>query len=154
MTENNNEPVRIETETFSLELPPGWEISELDDGAELNGPNDEFLVVSSYDISSDAQATSLQSIKEEFEEDIVTSLKESANEPDLKITSQLKRQKTAKGHPVWSIKTEATDGSQFFDQYATIGKDTVVMISIDGDMQDIESSEIVFDAVTDIKWRG
>ncbi len=154
MTTETNEPVRIETETFLLELPEGWEITELEDQATLNGPNDEFLVVSSYDISSDAKETDSKSIKDEFEEDIVRSLKETADQPDLKITSQLKRQKTTKGHPVWSIKTEDTDGLQFFDQYATIGKKTVVMISIDGDLKDISSSDDILDAIEAIKWRA
>lgn len=147
------EPVRIETNSFLFELPAGWKIIELSNQAKLNGPNNEFLIVSSYNISGEGQESGLKNIKEEFGNNIVKSMQEAANEPDLNITSPLNNQTSPNGYPVWSIRTETKDGSQFFDQYGTVGIKTVIMVTIEGHLKNKSSSEVVFHAVREIKWR-
>ncbi|WP_041071695.1 hypothetical protein [Thiolapillus brandeum] len=146
------EPVRIETNSFLFELPVGWKIIELSSQAKLNGPNNEFLIVSSYNISGEGKKSDLKAIKEEFGKNIVKTMQESASESDLNITSQLINQTSPNGYPIWSIHTETKDGSQFFDQFGTVGIKTAILVTIEGILKNKSSSEVVFNAVREIKW--
>ena len=146
------EPVRIETNSFLFELPEGWKIIELSSQAKVNGPNNEFLIVSSYNISGEGKESDLKAIKEDFGNNLVKSMKEAASEPDLNITAPINSQSSPSGYPIWSIRTETKDGSQFFDQYGTVGIKTAIMVTIEGALKNKSSSEVILNAVREIKW--
>ena len=141
--------VNIETGEFVFEAPEGYSVEVLDDQAELAGPNDEFLVVSSYtvdDISSDQALI-------EFAQNVCDAMLEAASEPDLKISGKLKKEVAPSGFPVWSLLSEATDQSHFFDQYAAIQGTTSVLVTIEGNFEDRGSSAIVEEAVYALEFK-
>ena len=136
-------PITIETDLFFFEAPAGYQIVSLDEEAELVGPNDEFLVVSSYSLDSNADDQQLS----DFVNNIANAMVEAADEPDLTVTGQLSKVVADNGLPVWSVLSKATDQSHFFDQYAVIKNDTAVVVTIEGNYVDRGSSADVEEAV-------
>jgi len=146
---SSSESVIIETDLFIFEAPEGWVIDTLDEQAELTGPNDEFLVVSSYTIDHDSSADMLT----EFAKNISSAMVAAANEPDLVITDKLKKELTPNDLPVWRVLSKARDESQFFDQYAVIHNSTAVVVTIDGDLANRASSALIEEAVYSVEFK-
>ncbi|MFT4629689.1 MAG: hypothetical protein ACI8PV_000803, partial [Dinoroseobacter sp.] len=120
--------VSIETDEFIFEAPEGYSVEVLDDQAELAGPNDEFLVVSSYSVDQDSSEQALK----EFTKNVCDAMLEAAAEPDLRVSGKLKQEVSPSDFPVWSLLSEATDKSHFFDQYAAVQGTTSVLVTIEG----------------------
>lgn len=146
---DTNEAVIIETDLFIFEAPEGWAIENLEEQAELAGPNDEFLVVSSYTIDHDSS----DEMMAEFAKNISNAMVESASEPDLKITSKLNKETTPSGLPIWRVQADAKDGSQFFDQYAIINNSAAVVVTLDGDLKDRPTSALIEEAVYSVEFK-
>ena len=141
--------VCIETDLFIFEAPPGYEIEELDDQAELIGPNDEFLVVSSYTVDEDSSMDDLDA----FAKNIAEAMNSAVQEPGLVVTEKLKKETSESGLMVWSIKAEGDDKSHFFDQYSIIDRSTAVVVTIEGDYEDKASSALIEEAVHALEFK-
>ena len=139
----------IETDLFLFEVPEGYQIEELDDQAELTGPNDEFLVVSSYTVDEDSSMDELDT----FAENIADAMRSAVEEPGLVVSEQLNRQTTESGLLVWSIKAEAEDKSHFFDQYSIVEKSTAVVATIEGNYEDRANSALIEEAVHALEFK-
>jgi hypothetical protein len=146
---DEEEFVNIETGLFIFEAPQGYQIEELDEEAELVGPNDEFLVVSSYTVAEDSSMDDLDA----FANNIQDAMSSAVQEPGLVLTEKLRKETAPSGLTVWSIKAEAEDKSHFFDQYATIDKCTAVVATIEGDFEDRGSSALIEEAVHALEFK-
>jgi len=144
-----NKNLRIETDEFIFEAPEAYRIESLDDQAELVGPNFELLLISSYSID---KLSSTEEI-EDFKNNITTAMLTAIDEPDLVVTTSLKQETTDDGLPVWSLLTEAIDKSHFFDQYAISNGSIVVVVTIEGDYENKNSSASVEESVYDIEFK-
>lgn len=142
-------PVCVETDLFIFEAPTGYQITSLDEEAELVGPNDEFLVVSSYSLEQDSS----DDIISEFANNIANAMVEAANEPDLTVTGKLTKVTADNGLPIWSVLSEATDQSHFFDQYAVIQNTVAVVVTIEGNFEDRTSSAEVEESVHGLEFK-
>ena len=141
--------VCIETDLFLFEAPEGYQIEELDDQAELTGPNDEFLVVSSYTVDEDSSMDDLDA----FAKNIAEAMTSAVQEPGLVVTEKLKKETAESGLTVWSIKAEGDDQSHFFDQYSIIDKSTAVVVTIEGNFEDRGSSALIEEAVHGLEFK-
>jgi len=141
--------VCIETDLFIFEAPADYEIEELDDQAELIGPNDEFLVVSSYTVDEDSPMDDLDA----FARNISEAMNSAVQEPSLVVTEKLKKETSESGLVVWSIKSEGDDKSHFFDQYSIIDRSTAVVVTIEGDYEDKASSALIEEAVHALEFK-
>ncbi len=141
--------VYIETDLFLFEAPEGWEIEALEEDAELVGPNDEFMVISTYELDESA----IDEQRAEFPIDISNAMQEATEEAELTVIGKLKKETAPNGLPIWSIQADASDEEQFFDQYATIKGDTAVLITVEGDLEDRPSSALVEEAVYCIEFK-
>jgi hypothetical protein len=141
--------VSIETGEFVFEAPEGYSVEVLDHQAELAGPNDEFLVVSSYTVDPDSSEQALK----EFAKNVCDAMLEAAAEPDLKISGKLNQEISPSGFPVWSLLSEATDQSHFFDQYAAAQGATSVLVTIEGNFEDRGSSALIEEAVHALEFK-
>ena len=143
-------PVCIETDLFLFAAPSGFQVVYLDEEAELVGPNDEFLVVSSYSLEQD----SADDIVEEFVNNIANAMVAAADEPDLTVTGKLTKVIADNGLPIWSVLSEASDQSHFFDQYAVIQKTVAVVVTIEGNYADRSSSAEVEEGVHGLEFKN
>lgn len=143
------EPVLIETDLFIFEAPHGYEIEALDEEAELIGPNDEFLLISTYSIAEDSSAEDIT----DFIKNICEAMVSAADEPNLIITEKLKKETSPTELAVWSIKAEGDDESHFFDQYSTINGCTAVVVTIEGDFENRPSSALIEEAVHALEFK-
>jgi hypothetical protein len=141
--------VSIETDEFIFEAPEGYSVEVLDDQAELAGPNDEFLVVSSYSVDQDSSEQALK----EFTKNVCDAMLEAAAEPDLRVSGKLKQEVSPSDFPVWSLLSEATDKSHFFDQYAAVQGTTSVLVTIEGNFEDRVSSALIEEAVHALEFK-
>lgn len=135
--------VCIETDLFLFEAPSGWQVENLDEQAELVGPNDELLVISSYEVDENSDAKTL----EEFSQNIINAMQSAADEPDLVLTDKLSKEVTPNGLPVWKLLAHTTDNEAFFDQYVAILGSTAVLVSVEGDLPDRASSALIEESV-------
>ncbi len=142
-------PICVETDLFLFEAPTGYQVINLDEEAELVGPNDEFLVVSSYSL----EQNSSDDIISEFGGNIANAMAEAANESDLSVTGALSKVIGDNGLPIWSILSEAIDQSHFFDQYAVIQNTVAVVVTIEGNFEDRTSSAKVEEAVHSLEFK-
>ncbi len=148
----NAEPVKIETDSFLIELPSTWKVEELSSQAKLLGPNNEFLIISSYRITGEGSEADLQSIRNEFGENIASTMVQSSSEPDLKITLPLIKKVTPAGFPVWEINSETIDNLQFYNLYGTVGLRVALLITLEGEIKNKASASEVLSAINNIKW--
>ena len=146
----DQDPVCIETDLFLFEAPPGYTVETLDEQAELVGPNDEFLVVSSYTVDEDSS----EQVLAEFASNISSAMVEAADEPDLIITGKLNKEIAPSGFPVWSVLAKVNDESLFFDQYAVVQGSVAVVVTVEGNYQDRASSAVVEEAVHSIEFKS
>lgn len=144
-----NESVSIETDDFLFEAPKGYRIESLDEQAELIGPNTELLLIASYSIEKLSSSGEV----EEFINKLTKAMLEAVDEPDLVVTGKLTKAITDDGLPVWSVLTEATDKSHFFDQYTIFNGSIAVVASIEGDYENRGSSAHLEEAVYDIEFK-
>jgi len=142
-------PIAIETDLFLFEAPDGYQVISLNEDAELVGPNDEFLVVSSYSLEDNCDDKQVR----DFENNIANAMIEAADEPDLTVTGQLSKVMADNGLPVWSVLSVATDQSHFFDQYAVIRNEVAVVVTIEGDYLDRVNSAEVEEAVHALEFK-
>ena len=148
----NAEPMRVETDSFLFELPSTWQIEELSSKAKIVGPNNEYLIVSSYRIDGEGNEADLQAIRDEFGENISGTMIKASNEPDLKVTSPIKKETSPTGYPVWNIATETLDATQFYNLYGTVGPRVALLITLEGENKFKSSANVVYRAVNSIKW--
>lgn len=146
----DQDPVCIETDLFLFEAPPGYVVETLDEQAELVGPNDEFLVVSSYTVDEDSS----EQVLADFASNISSAMVEAADEPDLIITGKLNKEIAPSGFPVWSVQAKVNDESLFFDQYAVVQGPVAVVVTVEGNYQDRASSAAVEEAVYSIEFKS
>ena len=142
-------PVCIETDLFLFEAPSGFQIVSLDEVAELVGPNDENIVVSSYSLEEDISDESMG----DFKNSIINAMVEAANEPDLTVTGKLNKVTADNGLPIWNLLSEAKDKSHFFDQYAVIRNETAVIVTVEGGLSDRMCSTKVEESVHGIEFK-
>ena len=145
---NNLDRVCIETDLFHFEAPSGYQVELLDEQAELVGPNDEFLVVSSYTVDEQSP----HEVLADFTRNICSAMLVAVDEPDLVISGELNEAPALNGLPVWSVLAEASDQSHFFDQYAAVNGGTAVVVTIEGNYQDRASSAEIEEAVHAIEF--
>lgn len=136
-------PVSIETDLFVFNAPIGFQIQSLEEDAELVGPNDEFLVVSSYSLNDDCSDQDIS----DFANNISNAMGEAVNEPDLQVTDKLCKVVADNGLPIWSLLSQATDQSHFFDQYAVIQGANAIVVTVEGNFEDRTTSAEVEEAV-------
>jgi hypothetical protein len=146
------EPVRIETDSFLLELPSTWKIEELSSQAKLIGPNNEYLIVSSYRITGKGSEADLQHIRDEFGENISATMIQASREPDLKVTLPLTKELSLSGSPIWHIETETKDASQFYNLYGAVGLKVALLVTLEGELSHKETSKVVSNAIKNITW--
>ena len=144
------ELVLIETDLFIFEAPPGYEVEALDEEAELMGPNDEFLVVSSYTIAEQSSPDDVAA----FVNNICEAMRSAADEPGLVVSEKLKKETSPSELAVWSIKAEGDDQSHFFDQYSIINGCTAVLATIEGDFEDRPSSALIEEAIHALEFKN
>ena len=143
-----NESVSIETDDFLFESPEGYRIESLDEQAELIGSNTELIVIASYSINKSSSSEEV----EDFINNLAKAMLEAIDEPELVVTGKLTKAVTEEGIPVWSLLTEATDKSHFFDQYTIFNGSIAVVVSIEGDYENRTSSALIEEAVYDIEF--
>ena len=141
--------VCIETDSFLFEAPDGFQVTSLDEEAELLGANQEFLVVSSYSIDD----TSSDEVQKDFMNNIADAMKEAADEPDLIVNGKLTKNTTESGMAVYSVLAGTSDKSHFFDQYAVINKTTAVVTTIEGDIENRICSAKVEEAIHAVEFK-
>ena len=146
------EPVRIETDSFLFELSSTWKVEELSNQAKLIGPNNEYLVISSYRITGEGNDADLQNIRDEFGENIAATMVQASSEPDLKVILPLSREVSPSGHPIWRITTEAKDASQFYNLYGSVGHKVALLITLEGEIKYQETTNEVLSAINNIEW--
>jgi len=146
------EPVRIETDSFFIELPSTWKIEELSNQAKLIGPNNEYLIISSYRIAGEGNESELKKIRDEFGENIAATMVQASAEPDLRVVAPLSKKVLPSGYPVWEVETETKDSSQFYNLYGAVGLRVALLITLEGGMQHKETAKEVLDAINEIKW--
>lgn len=146
----SSEPLVVETNLFSFEAPTGYKVESLDEQAELEGPNGEFLVVSSYSL----EAGSDEAAKLEFVQNITSAMIQAASEPDLKMMGSLKKEVREDTVPVWRLLSQTRDGQYFFDQYAIIEGHHAVVVTLEGESSSQNSSSaLVEDSVHAIEFK-
>lgn len=133
---HRNESVVVETDLFNFEAPPGYQIENLDEQAELEGPNGEFLVVTSYSLEADSDEPTQQA----FVQNITSAMLQAADEPDLKIASSLKKEVNEDSVPVWRLQALSNDGHHFFDQYSAIKGNHAIVVTLEGESKVQRSS--------------
>ena len=146
-TETDN--TRIETDLFQFEAPAAYAIESLDGQAELVGPNDEFLVVSCYTMEDNSEGDSL----DDFIKNISEAMVSAADEADLQVSRKLRKDISEQELPVWSLLSEATDKSHFFDQYAVLKGGVAVVVTFEGNYQQRSSTAAVEEAVHSVEFK-
>lgn len=147
---HRNEAVVVETDLFSFEAPLGYQIESLDEQAELEGPNGEFLVVTSYSLEANSDETTQQA----FVQNITSAMLQAADEPDLKIASSLKKEINEDTVPVWRLQALTSDGHHFFDQYSAIKGNHAIVVTLEGESKvQRTSSAAVEEAVHAIEFK-
>lgn len=139
----NTDPIIIETDHFFFKSPKGWQTETLDDEAELVGPNEEFMVISSYQIdknSSDDEKTA-------FNQNICNAMIAASEDSELTVNQGLKKEVTPSGLPVWKLLSQTTDNEAFFDQYLAIENNVAVVVTVEGDLKDRSSSALIEESV-------
>ena len=139
----NTDPIIIETDLFFFKTPAGWQTEKLDDEAELMGPNEEFMVVSSYHIdqnSSDHEKTA-------FCQNICNAMIAASEDSELTVDQPLKKEVTPSGLPVWKLLSQTTDNEAFFDQYLAFQDNIAVVVTVEGDLHNRSSSALIEESV-------
>ena len=140
----------IETDLFLFEAPSGWQVENLGEQAELIGPNDELLVLSSYEADANSDSKTL----DDFSKNIISAMQSAADEPDLVLSDKLSKEVTPNGLPVWKLLAHTTDNEAFFDQYVAISGTTAVLVSVEGDLPDRASSALVEESVYCLEFKA
>jgi len=141
--ENNITPIIIETDHFFFKTPEGWETETLDDEAELVGPNEEFLVISSYQVDKNSSKEELTA----FSQNICDAMLAASQDSDLTVNSPLKREVTPNGLPVWKLLSQTKDNEAFFDQYLAIQNNIAVVATVEGDLKNRASSALIEESI-------
>jgi len=141
--------VCIETDLFIFEAPPGYQVETLGEEAELVGPNDEFLVVSSYSVDENSSADDIK----DFVRNICDAMRSAADEQGLLLSEKLSSETAPSELKVWSIKSVADDQSHFFDQYSILSGHHAVLVTIEGDIEDRTSSALIEEAVHALEFK-
>ena len=140
---NTIDPIVIETDHFFFKTPNGWQTENLGDEAELIGPNEEFMVISSYHINNDSS----QDEQTAFRENICNAMVAASEDSELIVNQALKKEVTPSGLPVWKLLSQTSDNEAFFDQYLAIENTVAVVITIEGDLENRSSSALVEESV-------
>ena len=148
-TQQDTDPVCIETDLFLFEAPIGFQIVSLDEVAELVGPNDENVVVSSYSLEEDISDETIS----DFKNSIINAMVEAANEPDLIVTGKLNKVTADNDLPIWSLLSEAKDETLFFDQYAVIRNETAVIVIVEGGLSDRMCSTKIEESIHSLEFK-
>ena len=147
---NNIDPILIETDHFLFKTPSGWQTEKLGDEAELLGPNEEFMVISSYHIDKNSTKDELTI----FCQDICNAMIAASEDPDLMVNQSLKKEVTPNSLPVWKLLSQTIDNEAYYDQYLAIQNNIAVVITIEGDLENRASSALVEESVYCIDFKA
>lgn len=145
----NTDPIIIETDLFFFKTPTGWKTESLEEEAELVGPNDEFMVISSYQIDEQSSQEQLTA----FNQNICNAMIQVCEDPELVVNGPLKKEVTPNGLPVWKLLSQTTDNDAFFDQYLAIDHNVAVVVTIEGDLKNRSSSALIEESVYCIEFK-
>lgn len=143
--------VRIETDSFLIQLPSGWKIEELSGQARVAGPNDELVIISSTRIVASESAQDLEKLRANIGNNIKTAMTEAADHPDLVMKGSL-IQTEVQQCPFFALQCETKDGSYFFDQFGIVSQWNAVLVTVEGDSQHKQSSAVVRNAIENMVW--
>lgn len=148
----HGESLKVETDSFLIELPSDWSIRDISEHVELVGPNNEHLIISSYRIDGEGEEIELQKIRNEFGKGITNTMTHASGGFNLKIITPLSKTLTPAGFPVWEIETETSDKLKFYNLYGSVGLKVALLITLEGEIKYKNYSTEVLSAIKNIKW--
>ena len=147
-----------ESNHFVMKYPRGWEIIRESNGTHIQGPNRETIYIAvipitGFKLASGGSEADWRRHRTEFGEYLISKMHEYSKDARLEIVSPLAEFESRSGFPVWQIQTESTDGSSFYNLYGAVGLRAVLLIDLQGGIDNVSSADAIFQAIKNIEWK-
>lgn len=142
----------IETQTFVLTLPAGWNRNLSTRPVSAVGPGGELLQISSSRLRGSGSETEAALIRTQMEEIGVKTLKLAESEPTFIVEKALARTQLTNGAVLNEVLYFAKDSGWYIAQFSMLGPRTSVLVSLRIPRDRRQSVDLVRESVTRIEW--
>ena len=142
----------LESSTFRLTLPEGWQLDVHSTPVAGRGPSGEAVIVSASRMDGDQRTAFGSSLHHQLLANARTQMEKAASHPRLTVIQPPTEQPVGEGNTFLEMRLISGDGETIVAQFAMAGYSSVVLVAFESPARHAESLERIRDAVMRIEW--